>query len=132
MKLHTRLPLVAATAAASFITWLAFAAGPGAGGTPGGARVQHVILITVDGLRGDLLRNLMDNAPATYPNFNRLRSQGAATFEGRCDYGYSETVPNHVSVVTGRPVTQPAGAATTVPHGFTANFPSAGQTNQGA
>lgn len=128
MKLRTKLPLAAATAAASAVAWLALADGPGGSGTTGGAGIQHVILITVDGLRGDLLKNLMDNAGSTYPNFNRLRGEGASTFEARCDFDYSETLPNHVSVVTGRPVLQPAGAANTVHHGFTANFPSAGQT----
>lgn len=128
MRLRTKLPFIAATGAASAIAWLALADGPGDGGTPGTPDIQHVILITVDGLRGDLLKNLMDSSAATYPNFNRLRSEGASTFEARCDYDYSETLPNHVSVVTGRPVLQPAGAANTVHHGFTANFPNAGAT----
>lgn len=130
MKLRTTLPFLTATAGASAIAWLALAEIPAPGGPPAGTTIQHVILITVDGLRGDLLKNLMDGptGAATYPNFNRLRSDGASTFEARCDFDYSETLPNHVSVVTGRPVLQPAGAPNTVHHGFTANFPSAGQT----
>ncbi len=129
MKSRSFIPLATAVATASTVAWLALADGPADGGGPAGSTgIQHVILITVDGLRGDLLKNLMDNSPASYPNFNRLRSEGASTFEARCDFDYSETVPNHVSVVTGRPVLQPAGAANTVHHGFTANFPSAGAT----
>lgn len=128
MKLRTKLPFVAAAGAASALAWIALADIPVPGAPPAATGIQHVVLITVDGLRGDLLKNLMDTAPAAYPNFNRLRSEGAVTFEARCDYDYSETVPNHVSVVTGRPVLQPAGAPNTVHHGFTANFPAAGAT----
>ena len=102
MKYHGKLPPVVALVAAAAAFWLAFAAGPGAvGSTP---RAGHVILISVDGLRGDLLQALMDSTPASYPNFNRLRKEGASTFEARCDVDYSETLPNHVSMVLGRPV----------------------------
>ena len=46
----------------------------------------------------------------------------------RCDYEYSETVPNHASMFTGRPVAQPAGQSNTVHHGYNNNFPGAAET----
>ncbi|MES2708674.1 MAG: alkaline phosphatase family protein [Verrucomicrobiota bacterium] len=76
-----------------------------------GAEIKYVLHITVDGLRGDLLRGLMDTRPADYPNFRKLRDEGVSTFNARCDYDFSETLPNHCSAVTGRPVNNPAGAA---------------------
>lgn len=84
------------------------------------AEITHVLHITVDGLRGDTLRNALDAAPADFPAFRKLRTGGAATFEARCDFDYSETIPNHTAVVTGRPVIDPPGQ-TGVAHGYTAN-----------
>lgn len=84
------------------------------------AEIRYVIHITVDGLRGDLLKNLIDTAPATYPNFKRFRDEGATTFNARCDFDYSETIPNHCCVVTGRPVVNPAGQTGTG-HAYTSN-----------
>ncbi len=82
--------------------------------------IKHVLHITVDGLRGDLLKNLVNTAPATYPNFKKLRDEGAVTFNARCDFDYSETIPNHSGVVTGRPVVDPPGQ-TGVAHKYTSN-----------
>jgi predicted AlkP superfamily pyrophosphatase or phosphodiesterase len=84
------------------------------------AAVEHVIAISVDGLRGDLLQKFLEETPQDFPNFVRLRNSGAATFNARCDYWYSETVPNHVSMVTGRPVFDPV-PHTRVGHGITFN-----------
>src|SRR5262245_26590897 len=61
------------------------------------AEIQHVIAISVDGLRGDFLQTFVDTAPEEFPNFVRLRNSGASTFNARCDYDFSETVPNHIS-----------------------------------
>jgi hypothetical protein len=46
----------------------------------------------------------------------------------RCDYAYSETVPNHATMFMARPVEQPTGAANTVHHGYNNNFPGAAET----
>ncbi len=48
--------------------------------------------------------------------------EGAHTFNARCDVTHSITVPNHISMVLGRPVLQPPGETPTVHHGYTNNF----------
>ena len=92
------------------------------------AEIQHVIAISVDGFRGDFLQSFVDGAPATFPNFVRLRNMSAFTYNARCDYDYSETVPNHLAMVTGRPVLQPGGQPTSAFTGFTNNFPTTTDT----
>jgi hypothetical protein len=37
------------------------------------AEIQHVIAISVDGLRGDLLQSFVSASPQDFPNFIRLR-----------------------------------------------------------
>jgi hypothetical protein len=96
------------------------------------APIERVIHISVDGLGGIALKALVENSPATYPNFVRLRNEGALTFNARTDFAYTETVPDHVSILTGRPVSQPAGQASTVHHGTTANAPASTATTHTA
>lgn len=75
------------------------------------AKIEYVLHITCDGLRADALKAAMDlpaNA-AAYPGFRKLIAEGASTFQARCDFDYSETIPNHTGVVTARPVSEPAG-----------------------
>jgi hypothetical protein len=91
-------------------------------------QVDYVIHVSVDGMRGDLLKDLVANSPAEYPNFHRLRTQSASTYNARSDYFSTDTVLNHVSMITGRPVNQPAGQANTVHHGFSNNFPGPNDT----
>ena len=81
--------------------------------------VEHVLHISVDGLGGVYLRDYLDSTPESYPNFMRLRNEGASTFEARCDYFNSVTMPNHTSMLTGRPLSQPAGWPDTAAHGIT-------------
>ena len=63
--------------------------------------VDYVIQISVDGLRPDAIANTSDSV---LPNFHRLRTESAWTDNARCDYNVSETLPNHVTVITGRPL----------------------------
>ncbi len=87
--------------------------------TPGA--VSHVLHITVDGLGGYQIKGYLETNATAFPNFKRLQKEGACTFNARCDYDYSETVPNHVTVLTARPVEQPAGITNLVRHGYSAN-----------
>lgn len=84
--------------------------------------VDRVVLVSIDGLRADLLVDLLDNDLAgDYANFQRLVTEGASTFNGRTDFTHTVTLPNHTCMVTGRPVLQPAGQPDTIHHGYTRN-----------
>lgn len=74
-------------------------------------QIRHVVVISVDGLRSDCLE-----APhlERLPNLTRLM-QGPHTLEARTDAQYTVTLPNHISMVTGRPVLGPFG------HGWQGN-----------
>jgi len=86
------------------------------------ATADRVIFISVDGLRADLLDNLLVNdSVGAYANFQRLVDEGASTFNARTDYTHTVTLPNHTTMITGRPVLQPAGQPVTVYHGYTSN-----------
>jgi len=87
-----------------------------------GAPVEHVIHISVDGLRGDLLRGLLEAPGRSYPAFARLRAEGAVTFNARCDHDSSSTTPNHTGMVTGLPVRAPASAPSWQQHGYWTNY----------
>jgi hypothetical protein len=97
--------------------------------------VEHVVHVSVDGLAGIHLKHLIDTLPPEeLPNFRRLIAEGASTFNARNDYGHAKTAPNHATILTGRPVLQPAGQDDHVHHGYTNNgTPLPGETlwNQG-
>src|SRR6185436_15786140 len=92
------------------------------------APVSYVIQMSLDGLGAKYLEPYVSKAPAQFPNFVRLMNEGAYTFNARCDYDISETIPNHASIFTGRPVMLPAGFPITTHHGYNNNTPAASET----
>jgi hypothetical protein len=63
---------------------------------------SYVIEISVDGLGSTYLQNLVNNSRV--PNMSRLLAQGASTFNARNDFDSTETLQNHVSMMTARGV----------------------------
>lgn len=96
--------------------------------------VEHVIHISVDGLRGDLLHDLLAKDDAgDYAGFQRFVDEGATTFNARTDFTHTITLPNHTCMLTGRPVLAPPAGATPHPelagHGYVDNgLPAPGVT----
>lgn len=86
--------------------------------------VSHVLHITVDAMGGYYIKGYLETNAASFPNFNRLKQEGAFTFNARCDYNISETVPNHVTIFTARPIYQPPGITNIVCHSYSNNYSS--------
>ena len=63
---------------------------------------EHVILVSVDGLRPEAIQQL---GKEQLPAFFRFREQGAWTDNARTDFDYTRTLPNHASMMTARGVT---------------------------
>ena len=96
---------------------LALAAGIGCTAVAVGA--EHVIHVSVDGLNPQWMQQVIDAGRA--PTFKRLEDESAWTANARTDFFYTVTLPNHTSMITGRPVLQPAGMPPGVFHGWTIN-----------
>ena len=77
-----------------------------------GAPFEHVILISVDGLRGDAISHL---SPQDAPNFYEIIKNGATTMNARTDVDFTVTMPNHTCMFTGLGVLGEKG------HNYTAN-----------
>jgi len=92
------------------------------------ATAEYVVQVSLDGLGAVYLEPYVNAAPEQFPNFVRLMNEGAYTFNARCDYDISETVPNHICMFTARPVFQPLGFPDTTHHGYNNNFPGASDT----
>ncbi|MFQ5492490.1 MAG: alkaline phosphatase family protein [Phycisphaerae bacterium] len=84
--------------------------------------VTHVIHISVDGLPAGLLHDLLANDSAgDFANFQRFVDEGATTFNARADHGNTTTLPNHTTMVTGRPVILVGRQPNTIEHGYIGN-----------
>src|SRR5262245_40936550 len=73
---------------------------------------ERVLLISVDGLRSDALEKLPRER---LPGFARFLEHGACTLNARTDPDFTVTLPNHASMLTGRPTLGDEG------HGWTEN-----------
>jgi hypothetical protein len=80
---------------------------------PEPGEIEHVVLVSVDGLNPDAISQL---GPTGAPTFYRLIDEGTSTLDARTVYEATQTLPNHTSMVTGRRVSQPDGG-----HGVTFN-----------
>ena len=63
---------------------------------------DHVIVISIDGLRPDAIEEIIDDDRGD--TFERFQDEGVWTHDARTDHGYTRTMPNNISIVTGRPV----------------------------
>lgn len=88
--------------------------------------VNHVFLVSLDGLSATCLRGVLATNSAACPHLARLIREGASTLNARCDFAYSETVPNHTTMWLARPVAQPEGLPATVHHGYHYNVYNSG------
>lgn len=82
---------------------------------------DHVFMVSVDGLRPAAIEELMETDEL--PNIARLQKEGVWTHNARTDFDSTSTVPNHVTMITGRPVSGLLG------HNYNSNKnPSASDT----
>ena len=75
--------------------------------TAAAEEAQYVIEISVDGGGSSYIQALVDQGKL--PNFKRFQTQGAWTNNARNDYDITVTLPNHVTMVTGRGIYDVAG-----------------------
>ena len=95
--------------------------------------VDHVVHISVDGLASrwlePLLRAEERNSTGDYSTFLELQNEGSWTLNARTDANYTFTLPNHTSMLTGRPVWENNGVPLQIGHAWTDNAdPPVGQT----
>ncbi len=81
---------------------------------------KYVIQVSVDGLGSSYLQALLDRNEL--PTFKRLQAEGAYTHNARTDWDFTITLPNHTSMVTGRPVRDKAATPNAIAgHQWTIN-----------
>ena len=86
----------------------------------GGVRPgRRAMLVSVDGLGAYYLRQQLDQGKL--PNFAALARAGASTLNARADYAFTVTLPNHTTMLTGRPVSADEALPVTTYHGWTTN-----------
>lgn len=85
------------------------AAAPPAPPVPTG-EVNQVVLVSMDGLNPQALAAL---GPTGVPAFHRMMHEGASTLNARTLFEKTNTLPNHISMVTSRWVDLPGGTGVT-------------------
>jgi hypothetical protein len=95
-----------------------------AAGTKPGPRtqatdVEYVMLISVDGLAPRFVDQMI--AAGQLPTFRALQQQAAWTHNARSDFTHTVTLPNHITILTGRPVSAAQGLPATAHHGYAKN-----------
>ena len=89
--------------------------------------IEYVVVISVDGLAPRFVDELL--LMGDLPTFRSLQIAGAWTHNARADYTHTVTLPNHTSMLTGRPVSAVEGMPETTHHGYGLNsFPTPEQT----
>lgn len=71
----------------------------------GWAAVDHVVLVSFDGFRPDVISKFKNKLP----HFHQLMDEGAFTLNARTDADYTVTLPNHTCMLTSRGVAGAAG-----------------------
>ncbi len=86
--------------------------------------------ISVDGLNSTLLADLVANDQwGEYDAFRRLMDEGAYTLNGRTDYDWTVTLPNHTTMLTARPAFPQPDLPADTHHGYAGNgVPFPGET----
>ncbi len=89
---------------------------------PPNPQVSHVIHVSIDGLTASMLQDqLANDTTGRYAAFQRLVDEGASTFNARTDYDTTVTLPNHIGMLTARPLWQAEGVSDKHHHGFPHN-----------
>lgn len=78
--------------------------------------IRHAMVVSVDGMGSEYVKPLLTaGLPTELTTFRRFQAEGAGTLNARNDPDYAVTLPNHITMVTGRGVSGPAG------HNWTSN-----------
>lgn len=77
------------------------------------------MLVSADGLASRFLDRAID--AGVLPTFEWLQQEGAWTHNARTVVGSTSTLPNHVSMLTGRPAAQHGEMESSVPHMYLEN-----------
>lgn len=102
---------------------------PGESSFPGSSPTQpktatevgasRVVLVSVDGLASRFVTRGVSNGQL--PTFSRLQRAGAWTHNARTVVGRTTTLPNHISMLTGRPAVLHGEMDSSLPHLYLSN-----------
>jgi hypothetical protein len=84
-----------------------------------GMQRQRAIVVSLDGMGAVYVQKQL--AAGKLPALAALARAGASTLNARADYDYTITLPNHTSMLTGRPVSEDSELPPDAYHGWTIN-----------